>query len=499
MDKLQVSYVSLKEHKQVKRLWLEGLRLEQAGFSKGIQYQVAYDLDNQTIKLIPLPVSQYIESAAERRRRKILVVAGRKRRGKDSITPIIDICNAELINVFGEAMRVRAIFKKGEIEISLHHEERKRIQRETRIRENVKNGTLTEGTACAGIGVATHAIHAGLTQSGIQSTVEWIVDRDSRYIQVAQDHNDAITDDTSLIVASLEELDPDLLDYVDIAQFSLPCTGHSKSGKVKNKIENAEEHDDATSVVGFFNILHSVNPAIVISENVVEAQNSATYMLIRAELNRLGYNIYEKIMDHTDAGTFEHRKRYWFVAVSKGLPTVDLENLISFKPKYQTLSDFMEDIPDDHPMWSQNQYLKDKALRDQKAGKGFANRQLLTPDSTHCGTIGRHYNKRRSTEPFIVDKQSRERTFTPCEHSMAKGIPLSLIGNELPTIAHEGLGQSILYNHGVSLGLLVGQTLQGKCRKDIPPVESKETRTTDAMNTTPDKSATQNMQMTLFA
>lgn len=460
MKPIQVSYTSVQDHKG-SRIWLEGLKLETAGFVKDTQYRVFYDIDQRSIDLIVLPQEQCIDDTADRMKSRILTVSGRKKRNKDTITPIIDLCNADLLRVFGDATRVRADFYPGRITITIHHEEQNRIDRERMTREHIIEGTLTEGTFCAGIGVSTHALHKGLVQAGLQSRVEWIVDRERRYLQVAVDNNDAIDEDTAIFEASLEELQPELLGFVDMLSFSLPCTGHSISGKSKNKIAMAEEHErDATAVIGVLRAIHCINPSVLVSENVVEAQNSATYILLKAELKRLGYVVHELIMDEEDAGSFEARTRYWFVAVSEGLDSFDLTDLPKFNRNYHTLADFAEDIPIDDPMWSQNQYLKDKAVRDSEAKKGFAQRQLLDLTATKCGTIGRHYNKRRSTEPFVSAEGGLERLFTTHEHALAKGIPVHLVGDELATVAHEGLGQSILYNHGVLLGQRIGEGLQ---------------------------------------
>ena len=82
-------------------------------------------------------------------------------------------------------------------------------------------------------------------------------------------------------------------------------------------------------------------------------------------------------------------------------------------------------------------------MRDSQAGKGFAKRQLLTGDETKVGTIGRHYAKRRSTEPFIVRDDGKERLLTPTEHARVKSIPERLIAGNGMTIAHQILGQSV--------------------------------------------------------
>ena len=469
MKHTQVTYTALKDHKNAKRLWLEGLRLADSGFSPKSEYTVTYDFDSNKIELI---VAEECKGTH--------VVAGRKRRGSDAIDPIIDLCNKDLINVFGGAIRVRAVFQEGRITITLHHEDRDRMVRELRTRENIDAGVIKGGTLCAGIGVATHAAHEGFKASGLKSSVEWIVDCEGRYLQVAVDNNPAVTSDTRLFEAKLEEIEGELLGFVDYMQVSLPCTGHSKSGKSKNKIKNAEEHSEAaTSVFGLLNILKAVNPSIVISENVVEAQGSATYTLLLQELKRRGYIVHEKILGRKDAGTLEDRNRYWFVAVSAGLAEFDLNDLPQFAPQHEKMGDIMEDISEDDKMWSQNQYLKDKSVRDLAAGKGFAKRQLITAETLKVGTIGRHYMKRRSTEPFFVRADGMERLLTVKEHAAVKGIPFKLVAGCLPTVAHEGLGQSILHSHAVLLTNRLGDRLKGSeiavealPQLETPPVES---------------------------
>lgn len=446
---IQTTYTNLKEHKGGKRLWLEGLRLSDAGFDKGCTYTVSFDVDNNCIDLVLADGDSGTH-----------VVAGRKRRGNDTATPIIDLCNKNVVKTFNKGLRVRAEFFDGNIRITLHHEEKSRIAREERTMQHVAEGRITEGGMCTGIGVATHAVHAGLSSNGLKATVEWVIDIEGRYLQVACDNNDAITASTRLFEGSLEEIEPELLGFVDVAQISLPCTGHSKSGKSKNKIKNAEDHDTAaTSLFGFINIINAVNPTIIVSENVVEAKDSTTYTLIRKELERRGYVIHERIMGRKEAGSLEDRNRYWFVAVSMGLDNFDLNNLPQFKQTHNNLGDIMENVSDDDKMWSQNSYLKDKAIRDAKEGKGFAKRQLVTAETESVGTIGRHYNKRRSTEPFFVRDGGWERLFTTKEHAAVKGIPYSLVEGQLATVAHEGLGQSVLYNHALGLGQYIAQMI----------------------------------------
>lgn len=439
----QHSYAKIADYRGARRVWLEGLRLAACGFDKGAKYNTVYNVGSGTIKLI-------LDDDGSR------AVSGRKK--GDGYTPIVDICNADLVKVTGDAQRVRVDFEAGAITITVHHHDAKQAARETAFLNNINGGGITEGSLCAGIGVATAAIHAGLTENGVKSSVSWVVDRERKYLQVAADNNKALSADTVLFEASLEELEPELLAPVDLVQVSLPCTGHSLAGKSKNKIATAEEHaTDATALIGLINIINGINPAVIVSENVKEARNSASYLLLKGYLVQLGYNIHEIELDETQAGSLEKRARYWFIAVSAGIDSLDVEKIIKYERSAATVGDILEPVADDAASWSDNQYLKDKAISDKAAGKGFANRCLITGDSVNVNTIGRHYNKRRSTEPMLTRPDGKERLLTPVEHARVKGVPASLVAGLPATTAHEGLGQGITWNQGRGIGALITQ------------------------------------------
>lgn len=447
----QTGYSKLTDHRGNKRLWLEGLRLAKNGFTKGEKYTAEF---NKATASTPASIVLRLDEAGDR------IVSGRRRKGQEHYTPIIDICCPEVEQTVGSATRIRADFYQGVIEVTIHHEDKAKEDRETRTAENVQAGKVTEGALCAGAGVASAALHEGLKLGGLESSVEWIVDRESKYLQVAIDNNPAITDDTRIFQASLEELEPELLGPVDILQVSLPCTGHSKAGKSKNAISQAEQHStDATAAWGLMAAIRAVNPSIIVSENVTEAEDSGTYLMIKAELVRRGYNIHSRVLDETDAGTLEKRKRWWFVAVSAGLDFIDLNWLQPLRRVHNKLGEVLEQVPADSKTWADNQYLKDKAIKDKAAGKGFA-RQLVTADSKAVGTIGRHYNKRRSTEPFVLRADGKERLLTPAEHARVKGIDPAMVEGVNATTAHEALGQSILWGHAQIIGQHIADRLR---------------------------------------
>ncbi len=281
-----------------------------------------------------------------------------------------------------------------------------------------------------------------MNDAGITGELCWVVDSEIKYLQSAAKNSWAITDSTAFYVGKIEEVEQEFLTNVDLLSFSMPCAGLSTAGKSKHKLK-PEEHEGATSLFGVVNAIKSANPAIVVSENVTEADGSPMYLLLISELRRLGYKVMDRILDSEDTGTFENRARYWFIAVSEGVADGLSFDMGQVLLQSRTVADFLErDVPEHN--WAENEYLKSKAVRDKEAGKGFK-RQLLQGHENKVGTIGRHYAKKRSTEPFLVRPDGKERLFTPVEHARFKSIPESLIDGVPMTNAHQILGQSIDY------------------------------------------------------
>lgn len=442
----QVSYTRVGENRGRKRLWLEGLRLEAAGFAPGDRFALTLDLAERRIVLTADPSGDRSVSSRTNKR------GGR--------TPIIDVCDASIERVLGPSGRVRATLFEGRIEFDLHPVDAAVEAREARTRANVQVGRITEAVLCAGGGVSALALKQGFAEVELESSVEWVVDREQRYLQAAVDNNPAILR-TRIFEASLEELDPGYVAPVDVMQVSLPCTGHSVAGKAKRKIEHAEQHPtDALAVYGALKLMEAAQPSVVIMENVAQAATSATYALLRAYLQEQAYAIAETVLDGEHAGTLEHRSRHWLVAVSRGFADgFDLEAVPSRPRQHARLGEVLEDVGADASAWKAYEYLDAKADRDAAAGKGFQ-RQLVTPESEKVGTIGRGYAKQRSTEPFLVREDGLQRILTPVEHARVKGIPEQLVRDLSAQLAHEILGQSILFPHAQALAAHIGAHLQ---------------------------------------
>ena len=427
----QVHYTTAGTTTKGRRFFLEGQKIEQAGFTAGAQYSISYLQQRSTVML-------QLDADGSR------TVVNGKRGGTSR--PVIDLQNATLTAMFAEEQRVQVVILDGQIILQPHHEDTAQQRRESQFMERVIDGNLQCASMFTGGGISTEAIHTALAQSGVSTRCAWVAEMEHKYIESAGQNCTAIDDDTVFLIGKVEEIERRYYTDVDLLSFSMPCAGFSKAGKSKHK-QSPIEHS-GTVLFPVVSAIQSSNPAVIISENVSEAQDSPMYSLLRAELVRLGYKIFEQVMDSTETDTMENRKRYWLTAISSGIAPESLQ-LPPVAPSGRQLADVLQQVPADR--WKEYAYLAKKAASDKAAGKGFA-RQLLDGSETRVGTIGRGYYKARSTEPFLTrTSDNLQRLLTPEEHAAVKAAPAYLVAGQSATTAHEILGQSIDYKQAHKL------------------------------------------------
>ncbi|MCP4914543.1 MAG: hypothetical protein GY909_15620 [Oligoflexia bacterium] len=419
------------------RLWVEGVKLGSNGFVKGESYSRV--VSGSSIILKSDPEGKY-------------KVSGKSRNGQS--LPIIDLCGKWLDKLYSVNDLVTAKIDNGVITIKLHHEGMALKDREKRLLSKEK---LSEGALCYGIGVSAHAISKSLEDSNIDSTLDLAMELETKYLQVANKNNEYLGANTKIFQGKIEECNPEEIPTIDILSLSLPCTGHSPQGKTKNAIKKAEEHSsDATAIFGAMKVIYKSNPSIIISENVVQAKDSATYILFKSELRRLGYEVFETTLDHTHSNALEKRKRYWFVAISKNVSkgfSLDSLNNIKIEKRFRRISDV---IKEGESSYFSSQCFKKREEINKKAGRGFKC-NFVTGRDEFVNVIPRNYTKRQVSNPHYLNPENQEevRLFSPREHALIKGIPPHLVKEIAATTAHEGLGQSILYSHAYLIANLL--------------------------------------------
>lgn len=441
------SYHNLAKKDNNRRIWLEGEPLLRAGFQPGDFFEAVLNMDTLAVTLNHIPDSK--EARARHARKEIRKVS--RRNMGTWLKPIVDVCNADITQLFGEFARFRAQAFAGRIVFSVHPEDLKQAQREQRFKHNVKRGIITKGDAFLGFGIASHAIKQGFANEGLKTKQKWAVEIEARYLDVAAKNDPEAYRDAHLFCASVEEVEKDLLEPVDAFSFSMPCTNHSLAGRTKKGLANAEMGDEVTALFGVVEMIKAVNPAILISENVPQAKDSITYQLLIKELHRLGYKTHEMILDQDHSGALERRRRYWFVAYSSGL-NVNVDSLMPVKraPHHANVADILE-VQEAEGNWHDLSKLQKRETINLENGRNFK-MNLVDGDSTYVSTIPRNYYKHQVSNPHVVRSDlGAYRLFTKNEHASLKNIPHHLVANASHTMAHEGLGQSIVYFHGVGV------------------------------------------------
>lgn len=431
------------------RIWLEGQKLAVGGFVPGIRFNIQMLNDKLTIQI------------AEDGRYKI---SSRTRNGVTS--PILDLNNESLNRLFFEDSKLRVAIKQGLIVVSAHASASLKANREKRLLD--KLATQQPLAVCSlfhGGGVLDKAIHSGFQQNQIRASLAVAVEIEPQYLDASLRNNgDMWNADSIVLESSIEDLQLDhRSSQVDVLIAGIPCTGASKAGRSKNKLQHAESHASAGAMFyHFLKFVEYTNPAIILIENVPEYANTASMEVIRSVLSSLQYQYEERIFDSSEFGVIEKRKRLCLLAVSNGLGfDATLSRIESGSTNSTQINEILDPIPFDDAAWKAFDYLAQKEIRDKAAGKGFK-RQLLSGHETSCGTIGRDYAKCRSTEPFLIHPTdpSLSRIFTPQEHARIKGIPTSVIEGLSNTIAHQILGQSVAYPVFQKIGAAIAKQLK---------------------------------------
>jgi len=444
---------SLGEHRGSPRLWLQGANLAHAGFKPGVRFDVV--IEAGCLKIV-------LSESGER-------IVSRKRRGETE-QPVIDINNRDVLDAFIGHAAVRVVIIDTGIHVMPLASEKRRQDRLHRAWETLHEGEpLAMGSLSHGGGILSHAIHAGMYREGLDSRLLFANEIRGELLDHAREANTAWEPETVALVAPLQELAFDRwamsqLPGVDILEAGLPCSGASVSGRAKLKLAMPEAHPEVGHLVApFLMFVAQVNPLVVLLENVIQYQSSASAAIMRTMLRDMGYNVHELVLKGREFGAIEDRNRFCLVAITRGIE-FDLSALEVPMVEPQLLGSVLEWVPHDDPRWSAMMGLKAKQERDIEAGKGFK-MQVFDASSHRIGTITKGYAKVRSTDPKIRNCDNPEllRQLTPIEHARVKQIPERLINGLSDTVAHEVLGQSVIYEPFVAMGALIAKSLRAWC------------------------------------
>jgi DNA (cytosine-5)-methyltransferase 1 len=459
---MDVSILSIGLNKGALRVWLQGRFLARAGFNPRTFYEVEKEPDAIVLKKVD---------------RGFRVVSARVKNEKE--TPIIDLNSAEVLSMFSGLSHVKVIFNDGEIRIQSLASEARAKERFERTEARIKAGEpLQVGSLAHGGGVLSLALHTGLARGGLTSEMAFANEMRADLTEQSMTVNEVWTDKTIALCGKMQDFAFDeevmrSLPQLDCLEAGLPCNAVSLPGRVKGKLAHPETHPlYGHLALSFCAFIARVNPTVIVLEQVVPYASSASMDIIRNHLADLQYDLHETIIDGSDWNALEPRKRMLMVAVTKGIDFA-LEGLEMPAKRTRTLGEILEPIPADDPRWKTMQGLKDKEIRDKAAGKSFA-MQIFDETSEKTCTLTAGMTRNRSTDMKIrhPDNPDLLRIPTPQEHASAKQISPHLIEGLSDTVAHQLLGQSIIFEPFVAIGKLIAERLKTMKRAIItePPL-----------------------------
>jgi DNA (cytosine-5)-methyltransferase 1 len=148
------------------------------------------------------------------------------------------------------------------------------------------------------------------------------------------------------------------------------------------------------------------------------------------------------------------------VAVTKGI-YFDFDQLQPPGPSGHRIADVLDQsIGPDDPRWRPFDYLKENEVRDAAKCNSFG-MQVVSPEDDKVPTLRKGYHKGGSTDPLLQHptEPTLLRQFTAAEHARIKEVPEHLVDGLSNTVAHEVLGQGIVYPPFRDVGRHVGAAL----------------------------------------
>ena len=215
--------------------------------------------------------------------------------------------------------------------------------------------------------------------------------------------------------------------------------------------------------------------AAIVLENVELYANTASAMILRSQLRDMGYVCHEVVLRGSEFGSLEERVRWCLVAITKGIE-LDLQQLAPVAREVKRVADILDPtVGLDSDRWRPMAYLKAKSERDLEKGSNFQ-MQVVSADDTKVPTLRKGYFKGGSTDPLLEhpEKPGLLRKFNVVEHSRIKGTPAHLVSGLSESIAHQVLGQGIVYAPFRALARRLGQALKSILRPQSDVTEDAE-------------------------
>ena len=153
------------------------------------------------------------------------------------------------------------------------------------------------------------------------------------------------------------------LPYCDIWIGGFPCQDISCAGKMRGfDLESATRSSLGWEMIRLLKEVEN-KPKYIIFENVKSItfkKYKDTLELFKKDLSNLGYNLYDNVLDSSDYGVSQARKRYFLIAI------LDKNRKFEFPKKIESqiiLRDFLDEDVDEKYYLTNNDYIEDNNKR----------------------------------------------------------------------------------------------------------------------------------------
>jgi DNA (cytosine-5)-methyltransferase 1 len=229
--------------------------------------------------------------------------------------------------------------------------------------------------------------------------------------------------------SDVRNIKPTDLPAYDVLAAGFPCQPFSIAG-VSKKLSLGHEHGFAEVKSGnlFFEIARlaeATEPPVLFLENVKNLRShdhGNTFRVILAELDRLGYEVSDALIDARN-WVPQHRERTYIVGLRRSVfGGRRFEFPPALEPTKRTMRAVLEPYFDRKYVLSQHlwTYLQEYAAKHKKAGNGFGY-GLVNGESVSRTLSARYY---KDGSEILVDTGSRlPRRLTPTECARLMGFP----------------------------------------------------------------------------
>ena len=200
------------------------------------------------------------------------------------------------------------------------------------------------------------------------------------------------------------KLKPKIIDSVDLIIGGPPCQAYSLLGRHRIDVENDPRNK---LFIQYGKFLKKYNPKAFVFENVpglLTANNGKYFEDLKTHFKSLGYKIHYKILDASDYGVLQYRKRViiigWQNKIDLNFPDLDI------KKSEFTIDDLFSDLPELKPGES-----LEIANYTKKTDLAYSNLNIQSNFKFTTQHIARPHNKRDlSIYKLVIEKWNRDRS-----------------------------------------------------------------------------------------